>query len=253
MFYLNKWGHIVSSLSCADIISVLFFGGFLYDNEVQNGRIVLSKGHAAAALYAALSISGALEYRDLSSFSQNGSSLFALSSNSIPEIEIPTGSLGHGLPYATGRAYIDKLENKSKKTYVILGDGESQEGSIWEAAMFSGNHELDNIIAILDNNRIQGSNWVAKEAGIEPIKDKWQSFGWEVYVCDGHNLFDLQQNLQMAQSSNGKPKMIIANTIKGRGIKIAENRPELHSWKPSDEEWMLICKEYGITKDDLRL
>lgn len=256
MYYRAGWGHLAPALSCVDILVSICFGlssdgDNLFDNGTDN--LILSKGHGCAALYAVFAEMGILDKAELNTFYQDGSRLVGLASPTIPGIDIPTGSLGHGICFATGKALAAKLVGKGSRTYVLLGDGESQEGSVWEAAEFAGTKKLGNLTVIMDRNRLQGSDWVDSISCIEPVKAKWQAFGWDVLEADGHDYKQLTDALSTAAADESRPTFIIANTIKGKGVSIAENRPEWHSRAPKGEEWDTVCSELGITRKELEV
>lgn len=254
MYWRAGWGHLSPALSCVDILVALYFGNIVNRNSLFNeehDHVILSKGHACAALYAVLARLGYLSRDELNTFYQKGSRLSGLASSAVPGIEVPTGSLGHGLSFATGTAMAAKIKNIEERTYVILGDGESQEGSVWEAAMFASNHNLNNLIVILDHNRLQASGWVDNIASIHPIREKWESFGWKVCECNGHDLEALVANLHLAVQHDKSPTILIANTIKGKGLSFAENNPQWHSRAPKGDEWDIACKDLGITMREL--
>jgi len=255
MFYKSGTGHMAPALSCVDILAVLYFGGIVnWENRFSacRDRVILSKGHACAALYVVLARAGYFSREELLTFYQYKSRLGGHPSVVLPGVETATGSLGHGICFATGTAKAAKIDKKSYKTYVIMGDGESQEGSVWEAAEFAGNQQLDNLIVIMDRNHLQASARVEEIASIEPVADKWRAFRWNVVSVDGHDAQALQMVLDNAKQGNGRPTLVLANTIKGKGVSIAENSSAWHSRAPKGEEWECICKELNITMEDLK-
>jgi len=254
MFYQSKTGHLAPALSCIDIFVVLYFGGIVNKDNIFNenrDRVILSKGHACAALYAVLAKIGYFPQKELLTFYKKNTRLGGHPNVVLPGIETATGSLGHGICFATGVAKAAKIDKKDYKTYAIIGDGEMQEGSVWEAAMFAANHHLDNLIVILDRNGLQASTEVNKIANIEPVREKWNAFGWNVEEVNGHNFEELQVVLERAKRGKQKPTFIIANTIKGKGLSFVENNPEWHSRAPKGEEWEQVCTELGITMREL--
>lgn len=255
MFYVSKTGHLAPALSCVDILAELYFDGIIrweqrFDED--RDRVILSKGHACAALYAVLAKAGYFPYEELMTFYQKNTRLLGLPSVLLPGIETPTGSLGQGICFATGTALAAKVDENDARTYVILGDGESEEGAVWEAAQFAANHELDNLTVVMDRNRLQASTWVEEIAPLEPVATKWQAFGWQVLTVDGHDFAALHEAFHKAQSANGQPTLIIANTIKGKGLSFAENNPDWHSHAPTGEEWQQAAQELGITLKELK-
>ena len=254
MFYIAGWGHFAPALSCVDILVALYWGGVINTHKLfedDHDRVILSKGHGCAALYAVMSRWNYFPRNELSGFYQKGSPLIGLASSNVNGIDIPTGSLGHGICFATGTAISAKLSNADYYTYVILGDGESQEGSVWEAVQFAGAKHLDNMIVILDYNKLQGSDWLESIIPIEPIADKWQSFGWTAHTVDGHDHNALVNVLNNVKKEKNKPHLIIANTVKGKGVSIAEADPSWHSRAPKGKEWEQVCIDLGITMEEL--
>ena len=251
MYYRAGWGHLAPSLSCAEIITALMFGGFIGSDKYDVHRLILSKGHGAASLYAAMEIKGLLSHEEIKGFYQNGSNIGALSGNTIEGITIPTGSLGHGICYATGLAEARK-NAEERNVYVVLGDGEMQEGSVWEAASFASQRGLDNLIVILDRNGLQASDHIKNIVGEVCIDDRWKSFGWDVAHCDGHDCDEICKAVNEARKEHNKPTIIIAKTIKGRGLLEGENNPSWHSRTPQKrEEWEKICNNVGLTMEEL--
>ncbi len=247
MFFHSKTGHLASALSCIEILTVLYFVECRDED-----KIILSKGHGAAALYAILAHKGLIPYTELKTFYSKGSRLLALASNTIPGIEIPTGSLGQGICYATGIAKAYKLDQKEAFVYCVLGDGETQEGSVWEAAMFGGNHRLNNLIVILDYNRVQASNTIENIANVKPVREKWEAFGWQVYEIDGHDIEQIHETIALAKNNESeKPILIIANTHKGHGISFIEDQGNCHMRNPKGNEWKTVCDEFGISFEEL--
>lgn len=228
MTHLGHSSHIGSILSVADIVAVLYSTIHVYPKDPDNPNrdfVILSKGHAGAAFYACLAEKGFFPTSKLVTHYQNGSTLSGhVSHKGNPGVEFSTGSLGHGLGVGLGMAYALKKDNKPNKVYVILGDGECNEGSVWEAAMFAGFHHIDNLVAIVDRNRMASLDFTEKSLGIEPFADKWKAFNWRVLNIDGHNHQSLKRALSTANQPIGKPTVIIANTTKGKGISFMENK-----------------------------
>ncbi len=224
LYYKANAGHIGSSLSCIDLLIVLF------ENKSANERVILSKGHAAAALYVILNKSGEISDKELLTFYHNGTKLPAhppaLSFENIP---FALGSLGHGLPIASGIAFANKLNKTRELVFVIMSDGETNEGTTWEAAHFAVQHQLDNLIVIIDKNKLQGFGETSFVLGDTASYDKWISMGFECVEQDGHNIDKLNTSInQLKKNDNGKPKVIIANTVKGKGVSYMENKLEWH-------------------------
>lgn len=235
-------GHPGGSLSAADIITVLYFYQLKHDpkrpNWADRDRFVMSKGHAAPVLYAALAEAGYFPKKDLLTLRQLGSSLQGhIDMNSLPGIEMSTGSLGQGLSAANGMALAARLDKKSLHVYCLLGDGECQEGQIWEAAMTSSHYKLDNLTAIVDRNKYQIDGRVEDIKNIDPLADKFKAFGWNVISCDGHSIESLISALDESGRKHGKPTMIIADTVKGKGVSFMEEKPlDFHGKAPTQEE-----------------
>ncbi len=235
-------GHTGGSLSLADIFTVLYFN--ILNHKPQQpewpdrDRLILSIGHVAPALYATLANVGYFPREELKTLRKLGSRLQGHPGreHGLPGIELSAGSLGQGLSVAIGMALAGKMDHKNYHVFSIHGDGELQEGSIWEAAMSAGYHKLDNLIAIVDRNRMQIDGHTEEVMKLEPLADKWRAFGWEVLTCDGHNIEELVMNLNMAKSYSGKPAVLIANTIMGKGVKSIENNHKWHGKAPAKEQ-----------------
>jgi len=241
MICKSKSGHPGGSLSAADIVSTLYFNEMNIDPKnpkmADRDRFVLSKGHAAPVLYAALAEKGYFDRELLGTLRKFGSPLQGHPDmRKLPGVDISTGSLGQGLSVANGMALAAKLDNKSYRTYVLLGDGEVQEGQVWEAAMTSAHYNLDNVCAFLDSNNLQIDGNVDKVMGVEPLDDKWRAFGWNVIVIDGHNFEEILGALEAAKAHKGQPTMVIAKTTKGKGISFMENVCGFHGVAPTPEE-----------------
>jgi transketolase len=241
MICKSKSGHPGGSLSAADIVSTLYFNEMNIDPKnpkmADRDRFVLSKGHAAPVLYAALAEKGYFDRELLGTLRKFGSPLQGHPDmRKLPGVDISTGSLGQGLSVANGMALSAKLDNKSYRTYVLLGDGEVQEGQVWEAAMTSAHYNLDNVCAFLDSNNLQIDGNVDKVMGVEPLDDKWRAFGWNVIVIDGHNFEEILGALEAAKAHKGQPTMVIAKTTKGKGISFMENVCGFHGVAPTPEE-----------------
>lgn len=234
-------GHPGGSLSAADIIAVLYFHHMNHKPSEPKwpgrDRFVLSKGHACPALYAALAECGYFDRTELTNLRKLGSFLQGHPDQlKTPGIEISTGSLGLGFPAAAGMALAAKIDKADYRTYTLIGDGESQEGIIWEAAMFAAHHKLDNLVAILDNNGLQIDGLVNEIVNIEPIADKWRAFGWEVFEVDGHDIDQIVGALEKADAVKNKPSIIIAKTIKGKGVSFMENEVDWHGVAPNAKQ-----------------
>jgi len=239
MVYDSQCSHVGSALSCADILTVLYFKILSIDlKKPDRDRFILSKGHACTALYAVLAEKGFFPKEILDTYCKDGSKLFGHSTiNSLPGIEASAGSLGHGLPIGAGMALA------GNRTFVLMGDGECDEGSVWEAALFASHHKLDKLTAIIDYNKIQAFGETNKVLNLEPLKDKWVSFGWSVKEIDGHNLDEIEETLKNVPFEKDKPSLIIAHTIKGKGVSFMENQLAWHYKSPTKEQYEQALKE----------
>lgn len=240
--YYGKSGHPGGSLSIADIMTVLYFDEMNIDSEKpdweERDRLVLSKGHCSPALYSALAYRGFFPIEDLKTFRNINSYLQGHPDRKhIPGVDMTTGSLGQGLSAANGMATAGKIENKNYRVYCILGDGELEEGQIWEAAMSANKYKLDNLCVIIDNNNLQIDGTIDEVMSSKPIDEKFRSFGFEIIKIDGHNLEEIKSAFEVARNIKNKPVCIIANTIKGKGVSYMENKPEWHGKAPNDEEY----------------
>jgi len=221
-------GHPGGSLSCSDILAAIYFHQLRHDpkNPTWEGRdrFILSKGHAAPALYAALAEAGYFPTEELWSLRKIGSMLQGHPDmKKTPGIDASTGTLGQGLSIGVGMALAFKLDGKTNRVYVLLGDGELDEGQVWEAAMAAAHYKIDNLVAIVDYNRQQLSGCTDRIMNLEPIADKWRAFGWHVMEIDGHQMKQILDSLDEAEKVKGKPTVIIAHTVKGKGVSIIEN------------------------------
>lgn len=249
MFYHSRTGHLSSALSCVEMLSVLYF--WQHD---EKDRIILSKGHGAAALYPILAKIGKINREELKTFYGYNSRLFALAAHKTPGIEISTGSLGQGICFASGLAKAYQLDEEKAKAFCILGDGEMQEGCVWEAAMFAAAQKLDNLAVFLDYNGIQASERVQAITNIEPIREKWEAFGWQVEEIDGHDLTAIQDVVQRFRDGiYHKPLFVIAHTHKGHGIPFIQDRVDCHMRNPKNEEWEIVCRAFHISPEELSL
>lgn len=253
MIHASKSGHPGGSLSAADIITTLYFEKMNIDpkNPKMEGRdrFVLSKGHAAPVLYSALARRGYFSTDELINLRKIGSMLQGHPDmKNIPGVEMSTGSLGQGLSTAIGMCLANKLDNNDSKVYVLLGDGEMNEGIIWEASMAAAHYKLNNLVGILDFNGLQIDGKNEDVMGISPIDEKFKSFGWDVKVIDGHNLDEIREALNAADQSKDKPTMIIAKTVKGKGVSFMEDQAGWHGTAPNDEDREKALEELGGAK-----
>ena len=240
MTSIGQSSHIGSILSMVDIVAVLYGSVMSYRADEpkwpHRDRFILSKGHAGAGIYAALAESGFIPIEKLKTHYQDGSDLSGhVSHKGIPGVELSTGSLGHGLPVASGMALAAKINKNKHKIYVLMSDGECDEGSNWEAALFAHHHKLDNLVVIIDRNKLQSIHSTEHTLSLEPFVDKWVSFGWNVANIDGHDHQELLDALE--PNIIGKPLCIVANTIKGKGISFMENNILWHYRSPQGEEY----------------
>lgn len=248
MTHRGNSSHVASSLSIADILAVLYGKILKYDAKnpdlPERDRFILSKGHAGAAVYAVLAECGFLSPEILKTHFQDGSILSGhVSHKGVPGVELSTGSLGHGLSVAAGMAYGAKLDNQSHRIFTVMSDGECDEGSNWEAILFAAHHKLDNLIAIVDYNKIQSMGFVEDTISLEPLAQKWQAFNWETIEIDGHNHEELLSVLTQLPAKANKPTCIIAHTIKGKGISFMENKVLWHYRAPQGEDYTAAKKE----------
>lgn len=248
MITAAKSGHPGGSLSAVEILVTLFFDVLRHDPSnpkwPDRDRFILSKGHAAPVLYAVMAECGYTPVDQLNTLRKLGSMYQGHPDiRFIPSLEASTGSLGEGLSLGIGMGLAARLNHSPSHTYVVVGDGESQEGQIWEAAMFAAYHHVDNVTAIVDYNKIQLDGFVKDILDLEPLADKWRAFGWHVLDIDGHSIPALQQAYKDAQANKGKPTVIIAQTVKGKGVSFMENNPKFHGMAPSNEEAQKALQE----------
>ncbi len=249
--YFAKSGHPGGSLSIADIMAVLYFDEMNIDEKNPNfenrDRLVLSKGHTSPALYAALAERGYFDKKDLDGFRNSNSLLQGHPNmNDVPGVDMSTGSLGQGLSVANGMAICGKLDNKSYRVYCILGDGELEEGEVWEAAMAANKYKLDNLCVIVDNNNLQIDGSIEDVMSSYPIDKKFESFGFNVISIDGHDFNQIKDALNRASKLKNKPTCIIAKTIKGKGVSYMENKVEWHGKAPNEEQYKIAMQELSI-------
>ena len=246
--YNAKSGHPGGSLSCADILTVLYFNQMNINSEKPNAegrdRFVLSKGHCSPALYSVLARKGYFDKEELKTFRKIGSNLQGHPDmNKVPGVDMTTGSLGQGLSSAVGMAIASKMDSAGCRVYCLIGDGEIDEGQIWEAAMTASNKKLDNLCVILDNNGLQLETNIDEILDPTSLHDKFASFGFNVIECDGHNINNLIDAFDSAKQKKGMPSVIIAKTIKGKGVSFMENQIEWHGKAPSEEEYNKALEE----------
>lgn len=249
--YSNQSGHPGGSLSVADIMTVLYFNEMNINPENPNwedrDRLVLSKGHCAPALYSCLANRGYFDVEELKTFRNINSRLQGHpDKNKVPGVDMTTGSLGQGLSSANGMAIAGKIDNKSYRVYCILGDGEIEEGQVWEAAMAANKYKLDNLCVIIDNNNLQIDGTIEEVMSSYPIDEKFRSFGFEIIKIDGHNIDEILKAFEVARNIKGKPTCIIAKTIKGKGISFMENQVGWHGKAPNEEQYKQAIEELKL-------
>lgn len=248
--YAGKSGHPGGSLSCADILAVLYFNQMNIDPEKPNSlardRFILSKGHASPALYSTLAQRGYFDKKELTTFRGIDSILQGHPDmKHIPGVDMTTGSLGQGLSVANGMALASKLNGDGNRIYCLVGDGEIEEGQIWEAAMSASHYKLDNICVIVDNNNLQIDGTIEEVMSSYPIPLKFESFGFHVISVDGNSISELIKAFDKAKTVKGRPTAIIAKTIKGKGVSFMENQVAWHGKAPNEEEYQKAMKELG--------
>jgi len=234
-------GHLGGSLSLVEVIITLYWRVMRIDPSnplwQERDRLVLSKGHAGPVLYVALAYKGFFPKQWLASLNRNGTRLPShVDRLRTPGIDMTAGSLGQGLSVACGMALAARMDGRKHRVFCIIGDGESDEGQVWEAAMFAGHQRLDNLIAICDYNKLQIDGFTQEVVGLEPLADKWRAFNWEVLETDGHDWDQLYETFRRATAVRGKPTMILAHTIKAKDCRPVENKPESHNVKVPDRE-----------------
>lgn len=247
MIYNAGMGHTGSSLSNIDILTTLFYDVMRINPKnpswKDRDRFILSKGHGVESYYCILADLAFFEKEELNTFCQYQTRLIGHPNNKVPGVEMNTGALGHGLSIGVGMARAGKMDDKDYKVFVLMGDGEQAEGSNWEAAMSAAHFGLDNLIGIIDRNRLQITGDTEDVMALEPLADKWKSFAWEVVEVDGHDYSQLSEVLSSTPKIQGKPTLVIANTIKGKGVSFSENKAGWHHHVPSEDELRRAIKE----------
>lgn len=254
--YSAKSGHPGGSLSIADVLALLYFEIMNIDPEnpkaSERDRFVLSKGHAAPALYSALALRGYFPTEDIPTFRHIGSYLQGHPDmNKVPGVDMSTGSLGQGVSAAGGMALAAKLDNKNYRVYTILGDGELEEGQVWEQAMFAAHYKLDNLTAFIDFNGLQIDGDVTKVMNPTPIDKKFEAFGWNVAVCSAHNFDELERAVENAKNTKGKPTAIVMKSIKGKNVSYMENNAAWHGSVPNEEQYKQAMAELDAAISEL--
>jgi transketolase len=247
-----KCSHVGSSLSIADLLAVLYSG--ILDVDPANpdwsdrDRFILSKGHGCAAVYAVLAEKGFFPKEWLDKFYLDGSRLFGHITHTIPGVEASTGSLGHGLPIGCGMALAGKRDKKTYRAFVLLSDGECDEGSVWEAALFAPHNKLSNLTVIVDYNKLQALGSVKEILDLEPMAEKWKAFGWAVREIDGHDYEQIGNALMDVPFESERPSCIIAHTIKGKGVSFMENKFDWHYRWPDEKQLSMAFAELGVSE-----
>ncbi len=238
LIYKAQTSHVGSNFSCIDLLTVLF-----EKSDLDEDKIILSKGWAAASLYYFLWRKDRITKEELDSYCQPGSKFIGLAEPIIPEIPAAGGSMGFGLPFGVGFALSKKIKKEKGKVFVLMSDGEMQIGSTWESALIAAHHKLDNLFVMVDANKLQAMGKVEEILNIEPLKDKWKAFGWEVREIDGHNFEEIEKSLVNPPPHEKKPMVIIARTIKGKGVSFMEGDNIWHYKAPSEGEYQRALKE----------
>lgn len=252
MVHRSKASHLGSCLSMADLLTCLYWRVLrIHPEEPEwedRDRFILSKGHGAAILYATLAERGFFPSPELSTYCEAGARLTGHVTSGVPGVELSSGSLGHGLPVGCGLALAAKREGKESRTFVLVSDGELDEGSNWEAILFAPQHQLDNLTLVVDYNKIQSFGRVDEVLDLEPLVDKFKAFRWAVREIDGHNLQQITETFASLPFESNRPSVIIAHTIKGKGISFMEDKLAWHYKSPTDEQVQLGLKELGVTE-----
>ena len=258
MIVEGKAGHIGGDMSVMEILTEVYFDQMNISPENMDDpdrdKFIMSKGHSVEAYYAVLAAKGFFDIKDvIATFSKFGSQFIGHPNNKLPGIEMNSGSLGHGLPVSVGMALAGKMDNKDYRVYTVMGDGEVAEGSVWEGAMAASHYKLDNLCAVVDRNRLQISGNTEDVMAHDDLHERWSSFGWNVIdVADGNDIDQLKAAFDAAKEVKGKPTMLIANTVKGKGSSIMENKANWHHRVPNAEELEQIRKDLAERKEAAR-
>ena len=251
MSHAAQAAHLASSLSCCDIVTAAYWHVLRIDprqpNDPLRDRFILSKGHAAAALYAALALRGFFPVAELATYCEDGGRLAEHPpANLLPGVEAATGSLGHGLPIGCGMALSGRIQRQTFRVFALLSDGENNEGSVWEAAMFAAAQKLENVCVVVDYNKWQATARSNETLMLSPLRDKWAAFGWDALEVDGHDIGGLCELMQKVPNGSGKPVALIAHTVKGKGVSFMEDDNNWHYRAPTAEEVIKAHKELGL-------
>ena len=251
MSHAAQAAHLASSLSCADILVAAYWQVLKVDPHHPGAsgrdRFILSKGHAAAALYATLAMKGYFPLAELASYGRDGGRLAEHPpANLLPGVEAATGSLGHGLPLGCGMALAGRIKGETFRVYALLSDGENNEGSVWEAAMFAAAQKLDNVCVIVDYNKWQATARSNDTLMLAPLREKWSAFGWDAHEIDGHDIGALAEAMRLVPNGSGKPVALIAHTVKGKGVSFMEDDNNWHYRAPTADEVVKARRELGL-------
>ena len=242
-------GHPGGSLSEIEMLTALYLRVMRHDPQdpswPDRDRFILSKGHACPGLYAVLARCGYFPHEELWTFRKIGSRIQGHAHTMTPGVEMNSGSLGQGLSFAIGVALAANIDKKDYRVYVLLGDGECDEGQVWEAAMAAAHYKLGNLTAFVDRNRIQNDRFTCEVMELEPLAGKWRAFGWKVLEIDGHDTAQVLDAVDKAHKTQGRPTVIVANTVKGKGVSFMENNPDFHGRAPTQQEYEQAMKELG--------
>jgi transketolase len=238
-------GHIGSALSVVEILACLYGGAMQIEHpaDLERDRFILSKGHAALALYAALSLRGWIDQEQLDSFCGNGTLLGVHPEHQLAGVDFSSGSLGQGLSYAVGAALAAKRQGSARRIFVLLSDAECNEGAVWESAMFAAHHKLDNLVAIIDANRQQAFGKTEDVLDLSPLENRWRAFGWNAIVVDGHDFGQITNTISSLAQSAETPHVLVANTTFGKGISFMQSQIKWHYWPLSETEYRLAIAE----------
>jgi transketolase len=238
-------GHIGSALSIAEIIATLYGGALRIEDpdDPNRDRFILSKGHAALAVFAALRLRGWLTDDDLDTYCADGSLLGVHPERDLRGIDFSTGSLGHGLSIGAGSALGARLQGSTRRVFVLVSDAECNEGALWEAVMFAAHHRLANLVAIMDLNGQQALGYTEEVMSLSPMERRWEAFGWDAHVVDGHDVKEMRQTVSALDTSSGPPHVLIARTVFGKGVSYMERQIKWHYWPMTDEEYRHALKE----------
>ena len=252
MSHAAQAAHLASSLSCADILAAAYWHVLRLDpsrpKDPHRDRFILSKGHAAAALYAVLAMRGFFPISELDTYCKDGGRLAEHPpANLLPGVEAATGSLGHGLPLGCGMALSGRIKGETFRVFALLSDGENNEGSVWEAAMFASAQKLENVCVIVDYNKWQATARSDETLMLAPLRDKWAAFGWDACEIDGHDIAALAEAMQRVPNGSGKPVALIAHTVKGKGVSFMEDDNNWHYRAPTADELARAHRELGLS------